>query len=252
MGKFKDLTGMVFGRLTVIERAPNHITPKGCQITMWRCKCSCPLGEECIVSSGNLLNKNTQSCGCLHKESCSAMHNANVKHNAFDVCNDFVKMYTLKGEVFYIDVEDLSKVKEYCWYINSNGYVCTSQRGDFGHELHRLVMNCPDDMVVDHIGGENTRNDNRKTNLRLATIGQNVINRKTSKKNTSGIAGVSWHKGAKKWRARIGINGKTINLGLYKDKNDAILARKEAEKLYFGEYSYDYSQELYKQANESA
>ena len=61
MGKFQDLTGMTFGRLTVIERAENkngHIA--------WRCKCSC--GNECIVFGVNLKNGNTQSCGCLMRE----------------------------------------------------------------------------------------------------------------------------------------------------------------------------------------
>ena len=56
MGKFQDLTGMTFGRLTVIERAPNI----GKQ-TAWRCRCSC--GNECIVQAGNLKN-GQKTCGC--------------------------------------------------------------------------------------------------------------------------------------------------------------------------------------------
>lgn len=63
MGKFKDLTGQKFGRLTVIERAPN----KGKQ-TMWKCCCSCPNHTECVVSAGKLTTGNTNSCGCLRVE----------------------------------------------------------------------------------------------------------------------------------------------------------------------------------------
>ena len=50
--------------------------------------------------------------------------------------------------------------------------------------------------------------------------------------NSSGVVGVSWDKRTKKWQARIGVNGGRIELGRFKDLNDAILARKEAEKKY--------------------
>lgn len=59
--RLKDLTGQKFGRLTVIERAPN----KG-KKTMWRCKCDC--GTYVNVSADNLASQNTASCGCLRVE----------------------------------------------------------------------------------------------------------------------------------------------------------------------------------------
>lgn len=59
---FIDLTGKVFGRLTVLERVKNY-KPKG---TFYKCKCEC--GKEIIVGSGNLKNGTTKSCGCLKKE----------------------------------------------------------------------------------------------------------------------------------------------------------------------------------------
>ena len=55
-GKFEDLTGQVFGQLTVIERAEN----KGKQ-PAWRCRCEC--GNEVIVQAGNLKH-GQQTCGC--------------------------------------------------------------------------------------------------------------------------------------------------------------------------------------------
>lgn len=59
MGKFVDLTGQQFGRLTVIKRVENN---KFNQI-QWLCRCEC--GNEKIVS-GNLLKKgNIKSCGCI-------------------------------------------------------------------------------------------------------------------------------------------------------------------------------------------
>ena len=61
--------------------------------------------------------------------------------------------------------------------------------------------------------------------------------------NTSGVTGVDWHKGWKKWRVRITVNHKTISLGAFDSMDDAIKARKEAEQKYFGEFSYDSSRQ---------
>ena len=67
---FKDLTGMKFNRLTVIERAEN----KGSQ-TYWKCKCDC--GKETIVNAYSLKSGHSKSCGCLRDEKtskCFASH----------------------------------------------------------------------------------------------------------------------------------------------------------------------------------
>ena len=61
MGKFKDLTGMKFNRLTVIKRIEN----KG-KYVCWLCKCDC--GNEVRVVTADLKRDNTKSCGCLQKE----------------------------------------------------------------------------------------------------------------------------------------------------------------------------------------
>ena len=58
---YKDLTGQVFGKLTVIKRETDYISPNGQHGTQWLCKCEC--GNEIIARGGNLTNENTQSCG---------------------------------------------------------------------------------------------------------------------------------------------------------------------------------------------
>ena len=63
----------------------------------------------------------------------------------------------------------------------------------------------------------------------LSQIACNTI----AQNNTSGIRGVSWHKGLQKWQARITIKGKTVSLGYYNNIEDAAAARKEAEEKYF-------------------
>ena len=61
-----DLTGQRFGRLVVIERADDYVSPKGARVTMWTCKCDC--GNVKNVSRSSLLRRNTRSCGCLCRE----------------------------------------------------------------------------------------------------------------------------------------------------------------------------------------
>ena len=61
MGKFQDLTGQRFGRLSVIKR---DTTKK--KRVWWVCSCDC--GEEKSVPSTRLKNGQTQSCGCLKEE----------------------------------------------------------------------------------------------------------------------------------------------------------------------------------------
>jgi len=61
----EDLTGYKFGRLTVLERAENDKRGR----TRWLCRCEC--GSEKIITSSRLKNGDTQSCGCLKRETPS-------------------------------------------------------------------------------------------------------------------------------------------------------------------------------------
>lgn len=129
-----------------------------------------------------------------------------------------------------IDLEDVDKVKDIKWYL-SHGYAKNSNSNLL---IHRLVMDCPDDKVVDHIN-HNTL-DNRKSNLRICTKYENSKNAQLSKNNTSGTTGVYWNKLKNKWQAGIKVNYKQIHLGYFDTKEEAVEARKQAEIDYFGEY----------------
>lgn len=50
----EDLTGQQFGRLTVIERAEDHIKPNGQSMAMWKCQCSCKDKTIKIISGAHL------------------------------------------------------------------------------------------------------------------------------------------------------------------------------------------------------
>ena len=230
----KDLTGKKFGRLLVVGLAEN----KG-KKRMWQCVCDC--GKETTVSTSNLTCGHTLSCGCYCSE---RTHDARKKYNDYEIQEDYVIMYTTKGEPFFVDLEDFWKVKDICWHKSRKGYIVSkSPKLIF---LHQIIMDCPKGLKVDHIGGASTRNDNRKYNLRIATIAQNSINKRKLDSNTSGVTGVSWNKRVKKWTAYIGINHKRIHLGYFANYEDAVQSRKQAEEKYFGEWSYDNSQELWR------
>lgn len=85
-------------------------------------------------------------------------------------------------------------------------------------------------MHIDHINHE--RSDNRIENLRLVTNKQNRINQRMDKRNSTGKAGVYWHKSQMKWIASIGVNGKNLHLGTFSNFESASKARRNAEIKY--------------------
>ncbi len=66
MGQFVDLTGKRFGRLTVVRRGEDYISPKGYRAVNWVCSCDC--GETCVVRGCNLKSGASRSCGCIVEE----------------------------------------------------------------------------------------------------------------------------------------------------------------------------------------
>jgi hypothetical protein len=69
-----DITGQVFGRLTVIGRSENQGNDGS---YLWICECSC--GNKKEVFKGNLLSGSTVSCSCLAKENAAARGRARKK-----------------------------------------------------------------------------------------------------------------------------------------------------------------------------
>lgn len=61
-----DLTGMVFGKLTVLSKAEDTYTNSGIKKINWNCICEC--GNTCIARSSSLLCGDRKSCGCLKSE----------------------------------------------------------------------------------------------------------------------------------------------------------------------------------------
>ena len=60
--KFRDITGFIYGRITVIKL---H-TEKRNKAILWVCKCEC--GKELYKSISELNSGSSRSCGCLANE----------------------------------------------------------------------------------------------------------------------------------------------------------------------------------------
>lgn len=248
MGKFKDLTGLKFGRLTVLSKGKTHRQPNGKTTIYWNCICDCG-NSEIIEVRGDMLKSNkTLSCGCYHKEKCKEIFTGNQyrkKYNTYDLSGDYGIGYTLKGEPFYFDKEDYDKIKDYCWSININGYVVSTEKRKTIY-FHRLLFdNLKSHIIeqIDHIN-VNSKNDNRKYNLRICTPSQNSMNVKLRSDNSTNHTGVYRYKPSNKWVAKICVNQKSIHLGYFDNINDAIKAREEAEQKYFGKYSFNNSNNI--------
>jgi hypothetical protein len=195
----------------------------------------------------------TKSCGCLQKEIASEIGKRTIKLNTYD--NKKYNKYDLESfdygigwtsntnKPFIFDKDDFDLIKERCWRENcTNGYIVTSYDGKESNAMHRIIMNAKDGEYIDHINRDRT--DNRKSNLRFATLQQNNYNKDRSNNGSSGHKGVSWSKTMNKWEAYINKNYKRFILGYYTNIEEAIKVREEAENKYFEEFSYDNSELL--------
>lgn len=94
----------------------------------------------------------------------------------------------------------------------SHGYAVNKKFG----ALHRILLNCPSGMEVDHIN--RNRSDNRRSNLRVVTKEDNLRNIGKRKSNKSGYIGVSYRKDTGKWSAELSHSGIKYRLGCFSSK----------------------------------
>ena len=266
MGRpFNDLSGTKIGKLSIIKRAPDYIRPKdGRKEVMYECMCDCQLSvpenerKTIFVLATNLVRKSVKvkSCGCysvenmrnIQKEYVEVNRDVNKKYNNYDLSGEYGIGWTSNtNEEFYFDLEDYDKIKDYCW-MEHHGYIVTHinlNRKTKEINISRIITECDEDSIVDHIG--HNKYDNRKCFLRVTDYFANNKNRTIQSNNSSGVVGVSWHSTKQCWFAHMGCNNHKLHLGYFDNFEDAVIARKEAEEKYFGEYSYDNSVKQYKE-----
>lgn len=136
-----------------------------------------------------------------------------------------------------VDIDDIELVSKYRWNLKNDEYVRTTpNRGAKEIFMHRLIMDVTSkEVVVDHIN--HYRFDNRKLNLRKCSRTQNNMNMQPTEQNKHGIVGVSYDRTLDRYIATIQVSGNRIRKR-FRNLEEAVIARKELELEYFGEYRF--------------
>lgn len=217
MSKAIDLTGQVFGNLTVVS-CVGSCKSGGLR---WLCECSC--GKTTVVASGNLRRGNVKSCGCAKGIKGAISKLPNERHtNRNRLYNTWQHMHARceKPTTAHYDI-----------YGGRGITVCPEWSGQGGFDCFRewaLSHGYADDLEIDRIDVNGNYEPN---NCRFATVSINRSNKRPRGK--SGTTGVYFKTASKKWVAKITINGKCKHLGYFDNKEDAITARKKAEAEYW-------------------
>lgn len=146
-----------------------------------------------------------------------------------------------QGKQAIVDDDDYDFLMQWKWHAHKFGHLYYAERTETSTEkrktirMHRLLLNAPKELVVDHKdhdGLNNTRN-----NIRMCTITQNNTNRRSEKHSASKYLGVCWFNRKQRWFASIRFNKKLIHLGSFINEKDAALAyNKRAAELH-GEFA---------------
>ncbi len=208
-GRARNLTGQRFGKLLVVE-ATEMRSSKKCIV--WKCICDC--GNTAYVPSGQLIEGNTKSCGCLWKP----------------------------------------PIKEYEGRRFGQLTVLSYAGREKGNHLWRCRCDCGRETVARQTELQSGKTKScgclkRKAvleNMRLIdgtsiTMLEASKRNRLSRNNTSGHTGVYRDKRSGKWQAQITFKGKTYFLGSYEKIEDAVESRKRGEEMYddFLEWYYE-------------
>lgn len=142
-----------------------------------------------------------------------------------------------QGQNAIVDTEDYEWLNQSNWYAQWNrlteSFYAQSNIKDIKIIMHRLLLGCGHGEQGDHKNRNSL--DNRKQNLRKCTNSQNKANTRRIKTGKSGFIGVTRCK--RKWKARIGINRKSINLGYFRTPEEAAKKRDKAAIKFHGEFA---------------
>lgn len=130
-----------------------------------------------------------------------------------------------------VDDGDFAELSKHRWYARKDLNTYYAQRKEkvgnkwvFVH-MHRVIAGTPDGMKTDHIDGNGL--NNQRSNLRIVTHQENMMNMRKRKDNTSGYKNIYWHKREGKWMVMMNYKNKTYYAGDYKDLEDAKNALKK-------------------------
>ncbi len=159
---------------------------------------------------------------------------------------DIIELPLSRGLVAIIDAETFPLIEPYgkfssWWNVCTKSFYARARLRNSGTPgtskyLHRIIMQAPSSMHVDHIDHDTL--NNRRENLRLATPSQNQCNMKIQSRNRSGYKGVSFCSRTRLWQAKIAVDHRQIWLGRHATIEEAAKAYEEGAKIFHGDFRY--------------
>lgn len=149
-----------------------------------------------------------------------------------------VSITLTRGQVALVDDQD-RHLADLSWIAKpierrSGGFYAYRMEGRTSLYMHRLILNAPRGMLVDHVNGNGL--DNRRSNIRLATRSQNVTNRVAT--SEIGFRGVErTYRIAKPWRACLYDGKQRTVVGRYATAIEAAAAYDRAALAKYGSFA---------------
>lgn len=147
---------------------------------------------------------------------------------------DNVRMIAVgDGCYAYVDTADYEWLNQRTWHLDS-GYAARTEKGKT-ILMHRLIMQPPQELIVDHIDGN--RANNCRGNLRVCTRMENARNRRLHCDSASRFKGAHYHKRTGRWYARLCFRGQRFWLGYFDTEVEAAQAYDHKAVELFGEFA---------------
>lgn len=149
-------------------------------------------------------------------------------------------IHLTKGKSTIVDDADYEWLSQWKWFALGDGRYAVSRPWDTQSKrqqsvyMHRLILDAPSHLEVDHINGDGL--DNRRCNLRLCDASSNRVNAGLTTRNTSGFKGVH-PRPYGRWGAHIRFRNVPLHIGTFATPEAAARAYDAVAKTIHGQFA---------------